>query len=160
MSLPVIPFEVATYIKRKVDRQGIVRFKGKNQYYLEPKYAGKTVQVKITYNKVYFYDMELNLIAEFDRLYGDKNCVAIHWENWLATLMRKPNSLFHSSLTDKFTEKLKEYLFKGTSKLRSVYMKALNELVKIMSLEKALLIADLAAKNSFVELEDIMALVR
>ncbi len=102
--------------------------------------------------------MELNLIAEFDRLYGDKNYMAIHWENWLPTLMRKPNSLFNSSLTDKFTDKLKEYLFKGTSKLRSVYMKALNELIKIMSLDKALLIADLAAENSLIELEDIMAL--
>lgn len=158
LSLPTVPFEVATYIKRKVDKQGIVRFKGKNQYYLEPKYAGKVVQVKITYNKVYFYDMELNIIAEFDRLYGDKNYVAIHWENWLPTLMRKPNSLFHSSLTDKFTERLKDYLFKGTSKLRSVYMKTLNELIKIMSLDKVLVIADLAAEKCLIELEDIMAL--
>ena len=150
--------EVATYIKRKVDRQGIVKFKGKNQYYLEPKYAEKIVQVKITYNKVYFYDMELNLIVEFDRLYGDKNCVAIHWESWLPTVMRKLNSLFHSSLVDKFTEKLREYLLNGTSKIRSVYMRALNELVKIMSLEKALLIVDKAASDGLHELEDILAL--
>lgn len=160
LELPPEEFDVATYIKRKVDKQGIVKFKGKNQYYLEPKYANKLVQVKITHNKVCFYDMELNLIVEFDRLYGNKNYVAIHWENWLPTVMRKPNSLFHSSLTDRFTDRLKEYLLKGTSKLRSVYIKALSELIKIMSLDKALLIADMAADKSFVELEEIMALAR
>lgn len=160
LELPTEELDVATYIKRKVDKQGIVKFKGKNQYYLEPKYAAKMVQVKITYNKVMFYDNESNLINEFDRLYGDKNYVAIHWENWLPTVMRKPNSLFHSSLTDRFTERLKEYLLKGTSKLRSVYMKALSELIKIMSLDKALLVADMAADKGFAELEDIMALAK
>ena len=38
-------------------------------------------------------------------------------------------------------------------------MKALNELAKIMSLEKALLIANLAVQNSLTEVEDIMALM-
>ena len=37
-------------------------------------------------------------------------------------------------------------------------MWALNELVKIMSLDKALLIVDKAASNSLDELEDILAL--
>lgn len=158
LQLPLFLFEVATYMKRKVDRRGIVRFKGQHLYYLEPKYANKSVQVKITYNKVCFYDMELNLIAEFDRLYGNKNYVAIHWEDWLLTVARKPNSLFHSGLTDMFSEQLKDYLLNGTSKLRSLYMKALNELIKMTTLENALIIEDKAARAGLVEVEDILAL--
>lgn len=84
------------------------------------------MQVKITYNKVYFYDIELNLIAEFDRLYGNKNYVAIHWEDWLLTVARKPNSLFHSELTDMFSEQLKNYLLNGTSRLRTEIRYRLN----------------------------------
>lgn len=156
LQLPSIPFEVATYMKRKVDRRGIVRFKGQHLYYLEPKYANKSVQV--TYNKVCIYDMELDLIYELDRLYGNKNYVTIHWENWLSTVARKPNSLFHSGLVDMFTERLKNYLLNGTSKLRSIYMRALNELTKIMSLECALVIEDKAEDNGLVEIEDILAL--
>lgn len=57
-----------------------------------------------------------------------------------------------------FTERLKNYLLNGTSKLRSIYMRALNELTKIMSLECALVIEDKAADNGLVEIEDILAL--
>lgn len=39
-------------------------------------------------------------------------------------------------------------------------MKALSELIKIMSLVKALLVADMAADKGFAELEDIMALAK
>jgi transposase len=158
LKLPSIPFEVATYIKRKVDRQGIVRFKGQRLYYLEPKYAGKFVQVKLTYNKISFYDNELNLITEFDRLYGNKNCVAVHWEDWLLTIAQKPNSLFHSGLVDMFSERLKEYLLNGTAKLRSLYMRALNELIKTTTLKNALVIEDVAASKSLIEIDDILAL--
>ena len=39
-----------------------------------------------------------------------------------------------------------------------MYMKALNELIKIMSLDKILVIADMAAEKCLIELEDIMNL--
>ena len=143
-------------IVRKADREGRVRFNGQRIYYLEPKYANKKVQVKLSYNKVVFYDKELNEIAEFDRLYGDKNYAAIHWEQWLPTLSRRPNSLFHSSFADMFTERLRQFLLGGTAKLRGVYMKALCELIKTMALDKALNIADKAAGQAFEEIGDIL----
>ena len=130
LSLPEKDFEVAICFERKVDREGRVRFNGQRIYYLEPRYAKKKVQVKLTYNKVTFYDKELNVIAEFDRLYGEKNYTAIHWEQWLPTLSRRPNSLFHSSFSDMFTERLRQFLLSGTAKIRGVYMKALCELIK------------------------------
>ncbi|NDO20379.1 hypothetical protein FMM68_12050 [Lachnospiraceae bacterium MD329] len=149
---------MVTCIGRKVDREGRVRFNGQRIYYLEPKYANKKVQVKLTYNKVIFYDKELNEIAGFDRLYGDKNYTAIHWEQWLPTLSRRPNSLFHSSFTDMLTESLRHFLLSGNAKLRGVYMKALCELIKTMSLDKALNIADEAAGQAFEEIDDILQL--
>ncbi len=112
----------------------------------------------MTYNKVVFYDKELNEIAEFDRLYGDKNYTAIQWEQWLPTLSRRPNSLFHSSFADMFTERLKHFHLCGTAKLRGVYMKALCELIKTMALDKALNIADEAAGQAFEEIDDILQL--
>lgn len=157
LALPINDFEVATFRERKVDGEGRVRFKAQHIYYLEPRWAKKKVQVKITYNKVIFYNINLDIIAEFDRLYG-KNYTAIHWEQWLPTVARRPNSLFHSELTDRFTERLRSYLLNGTVKLRGVYIKALCELVKSMSFEKALLIADRAAEKRLEELDDILLL--
>ena len=116
------------------------------------------VQVKLTYNKVVFYDKELNVIAEFDRLYGDKNNTAIHWEQWLPTVSRRPNSLFHSSFTDMFTERLRRFLLSGTAKLRGIYMKAMCELIKGITLDKALLIADEAAGYGLDNIDDILQL--
>ena len=158
LKLPEKDFEVVTCIVRKADREGRVRFNGQRIYYLEPKYANRKVQVKLSYNKVVFYDKELNKIAEFDRLYGDKNYTAIHWEQWLPTLSRRPNSLFHSSFADMFTERLRQFLLGGTAKLRGVYMKALCELIKTMALDKALNIADKAAGQAFEEIDDILQL--
>lgn len=158
LKLPEKDFEVVTCIVRKADREGRVRFNGQRIYYLEPKYANRKVQVKLSYNKVVFYDKELNKIAEFDRLYGDKNYTAIHWEQWLPTLSRRPNSLFHSSFADMFTERLIQFLLGGTAKLRGVYMKALCELTKTMALDKALGIADKVAGQAFEEIDDILQL--
>ena len=157
LKLPEKDFEVATCFERKVDREGRVRFNGQRIYYLEPRYAKKKVQVRLTYNMVTFYDKELNVIAEFDRLYGEKNYTAIHWEQWLPTLSRRPNSLFHSSFSDMFTERLRQFLLSGTAKIRGVYMKALCELIKGATLDKALLIADEAAGY---ELEDIDSILK
>lgn len=146
----------ALCIERKVDREGRVRFKGQRTYYIEPKYALQKVQVKLTYNKVTFYDKELNVVAEFDRLYGDKNNTAIHWEQWLPTISRRPNSLFHSSFTDMFTERLRHFLLSGTAKLHGIYMKAMCELIKGITLDKALSIADEAAGYGFDNIGDIL----
>ena len=55
LSLPEKDFEVATCFERKVDREGRVRFNGQRIYYLEPRYAKKKVQVRLTYNIVTFY---------------------------------------------------------------------------------------------------------
>ena len=122
LPMPQKDFEVATVLKRKVDREGRVCFNGQRYYYLEPNYAKSTVQVKLTYNKVMFYDINCNPIAEFDRLYGNRNFTAIHWEKWLPTISRRPNSLFHSSLTDMFTQRLRDFLLNGTAKLRGIYI--------------------------------------
>ncbi len=156
--MPQKDFEVATILERKVDREGCVRFQGQRIYYLEPCFAKSKVQVKLTYNKVEFYEMNQKPIAEFERLYGDKNYTAIHWEQWLPTIARKPNSLFHSAFTDMFTERLKAFLFNGTAKLRGIYMKALCELIKNISLERALRIADEAAEKCFENIDEILSL--
>lgn len=158
LAMPQKDFEVATYLVRKVDREGCVRFQGQRIYYLEPCFAKSKVQVKLTYNKVTFYEANQNLIAEFDRLYGDTNYTTIHWEQWLPTVARKPNSLFHSSLTNMFTERLKSFLLNGTAKLRSTYMKAMCELIKTISLDKALLLADQAAEKCLESIDDILQL--
>ena len=151
-------FEVVTCLERKVDREGRVRFNGQRIYYLEPRYANKKLQVKLTHNKISFYDKELNVIAEFDRLYGEKNYTAIHWEQWLPTLSRRPNSLFHSSFSDMLTERLRQFLLSGTAKIRGVYMKALCELIKGPTLDKALLIIDKAAGRGFEDIDSILQL--
>lgn len=128
-------------------------------YYENP----KTLHIGCEENRAYFIpfsdrSVALSGIAEFDRLYGDKNYTAIHWEQWLPTLSRRPNSLFHSSFTDMLTERLRHFLLSGNSKLRGVYMKALCELIKTMSLDKALNIADEAAGQAFEEIGDILQL--
>ncbi|MCH5210176.1 MAG: IS21 family transposase [Oscillospiraceae bacterium] len=158
LKLPKKDFEVTTCFERKVDREGRVRFNGQRIYYLEPRYAKKKVQVRLTYNMVTFYDKKLNVIAEFDRLYGEKNYTAIHWEQWLPTLSRRPNSLFHSSFSDMFTERLRQFLLGGTAKIRGVYMKALCELIKGATLDKALTIADEAAGLRFEDIDSILQL--
>lgn len=101
---------------------------------------------------------KVDVIAEFDRLYGDKNNTAIHWEQWLPTVSRRPNSLFHSSFTDMFTERLRQFLLSGTAKLRGIYMKALCELIKGITLDEALLVADKAAGYGFENIDDILQL--
>lgn len=158
LPMPQKDFEVATYFERKVDREGCVRFQGQRIYYLEPCFAKAKVQVKLTYSKVAFYEMNQKPIAEFDRLYGDKNYTAIHWEQWIPTIARKPNCLFHSSFTDMFTERLKAFLFEGSEKLRGTYMKAICELIKSVSLERALRIADEAAQKCFEGIDEILSL--
>lgn len=72
--------------------------------------------------------------------------------------MRKPNSLFNSALTDKFSDSLKTFLLSGPSKVRSLYMKALTELTKNMSLEYAIEIAERAAEQKKETYEEVMAL--
>jgi hypothetical protein len=57
-----------------------------------------------------------------------------------------------------FSERLKEYLLNGTAKLRSLYMRALNELIKTTTLKNALVIEDVAASKSLIEIDDILAL--
>ena len=156
LKMPVKDFDVATILERKVDREGRVRFNGQKYYYLEPRCAKKKVQVKLTYNKVIFYDMNNTLIAEFDRLYGDKTFTAIHWEKWLPSISRKPNSLFHSSLTDMFTEQLRNFLLNGSSKTRGIYMKALCELINSMPLKQAICVADIAARQQIEEYDAIL----
>ena len=158
LPMPQKDFEVATVLQRKVDREGRVRFNGQRYYYLEPKYAKHKVQVKLKHNKVLFYDMDNNMIAEFDRLYGDKTFTAIHWEKWLPTISRRPNSLFHSSLTDMFTQRLRDFLLNGTAKLRGIYMKALCELINAMPLDRAICVADIAAGQGIEEYDLILRL--
>ena len=68
------------------------------------------------------------------------------------------NSLFHSSFSDMFTERLRQFLLSGTAKMRGVYMKALCELIKGATLDKALLIADEAAGLGFEDIDSILQL--
>ena len=130
-------------ITKRIENELFLRFKNHYDFRLEycrsksPNQKGH-VEGKVGYNKVLFYDMDNNMIAEFDRLYGDKTFTAIHWEKWLPTISRRPNSLFHSSLTDMFTQRLRDFLLNGTAKLRGIYMKALCEMINAMPLDRAM----------------------
>ncbi len=157
LSMPEQKFEVVTCCERVVDKAGRVKFQNSRIYYLKPDYALRKVKVKYDYKQIYFYNNNDELIVRFDRLYG-KDYTAINWVDWLPTVMRKPNSLFNSALTDKFSDSLKTFLLSGPSKVRSLYMKALTELTKNMSLEYAIEIAERAAEQKKETYEEVMAL--
>lgn len=157
LSMPEQKFEVVTCCERVVDKAGRVKFQNSRIYYLKPDYALRKVKVKYDYKQIYFYNNNDELIVRLDRLYG-KDYTAINWVDWLPTVMRKPNSLFNSALTDKFSDSLKMFLLSGPSKVRSLYMKALTELTKNMSLEYAIEIAERAAEQKKETYEEVMAL--
>lgn len=72
---------------------------------------------------------------------------------WLPIVSHRANSLFHSPLTDMFSECLKTHLLSGPAKRRRDYLSVMAEIERASGLEVAIEAAERAA---FLELETII----
>ena len=146
LALPQTDFEVATFKKRKVDAEGKISLSQSYIYHISPKYAKKYVQVKLTYNMIFVYDKDMNLIVEYERMYGSEKITSVEWGIWLPIVSRRANSLFHSQLTDMFSDNLKNYLLSGIPKLRHEFLTAMAQIEKESDLQTAISVAEEAAE--------------
>jgi transposase len=128
-SLPKYEFNVGIPFKTKANKNSYIRFE--NTYYsTKPVLVGKSVWVKVTYDKVIILDNDHAIIDVHERKY-DETKEVVNWINYLPVIAKRPTALkytaFYESLPnvwkmtiDEFNdEDLKQLLLEYGEKLVS-----------------------------------------
>lgn len=110
ISLPKTPYDVFKIETIKADKYGKLTVDSKYCYSVSPKYAGTTVTVKLTADKVHILDEQYRVIVTHNRLYGDNKQESMNWILYLSTLAKKPNALKYTGIYDIFPDPLKRYI--------------------------------------------------
>ena len=110
LTLPRYEYEVFKYEAHRVSKTGFVSI-DTNRYGLPPEYMGKTVQTKISSDRIELY-YDHQLVTTYARCYGKAQEFS-DWKQYLRTLVNKPGGAEHTRFFNQMPKLWQEYL-KGT----------------------------------------------
>jgi len=110
LSLPSVPFDCSRYETYKTDNCGKFRIKSIHTYSTAPKYAGKRVLVRITYNQIIPLDENHRAITIHERLYGQNKQESMDWMPYLTQLSRCPGALKYTGIYNMLPNAVQDYL--------------------------------------------------
>jgi len=126
MTLPTHEYEVFRYESLSVNKTGFIKV-DTGKYGVSPELYGKSVQVKIYYDKIeVFYDH--SLLKTMRRNYV-KNGESCDWKDYLPTLVKKPGATEHTRFFNQMPKLWQEYLkgIKGSERKSALML--LSEIV-------------------------------
>ena len=125
--LPEYEYEVFSYESHSVNKNGFV-IVDKRKYGLSPEFYGKTVQVKIYFDKIeIFYDHQL--LKTSCRSY-DKNNEDSDWKDYLPSLVKKPGATEHTRFFNQMPKLWQAYLKSVRGRERKSALLLLSEIVE------------------------------
>ena len=126
LALPQYEYEVFRYESLAVNKTGFITV-DTTKYGLSPEMHGKTVQVKIHFDKIeVFYDH--CLLKTFRRSY-EKNGEDCDWKDYLPALVRKPGATEHTRFFGQMPKLWQEYLKSVKGRERKSALLLLSEIV-------------------------------
>ncbi len=125
--LPEYPYPVFRYEALSVNKSGFAVI-DTNKYGLSPTLAGKTVQAKIFFDHVEFYQ-DHQPVGRYRRSYG-RNEEQYDWTQYISTLMKKPGAAEHTRFFRQMPRQWQELLAQTKGKERKGALELLGEIVR------------------------------
>ena len=110
LAIPTVRFDCARYETRRLDNCGRFKITENHTYSSAPKYAGKTITVKITAEEVLPLDDSGRAITRHKRLYGCTKQEAMDWLPYLEQLSRSPGAYKYSGVYGMMPDPLRTYI--------------------------------------------------
>lgn len=156
LPLPEVPFKIAAWFKRKVDKMAVLSLGLKHKYALSHSMKNRTVFVYLTVDKVEVRNLNHDLIQSFDRIYSTDIQDVSDPAHQLYLLRSKPNAVLNCSLKDLFPPKLIEYFASHHSRAKSYYINAMWEICTRSDIHTAISCAAEAVEKGITGRVDII----
>jgi len=127
LTLPEYEYEVFSYGSLKADSYGFIRI-DTTKYGLSPELSGRTVQVKIWFNKIEVY-YERSLMKTFRRSY-ERNGEDCDWKDYLPSLVKKPGATEHTRFFNQMPKLWQGYLQSIRGKEKKSALLLLSEIIR------------------------------
>jgi len=138
LELPKTPFDTGKYITVKTNGYGkFMLNNGLHEYSVAPKYANKYVVVNLTAYHVIVFDESYREIVRHERLYGDCKQQSMQWLPYLEQLARCPRALKYTGIYHMLPQPVKEYLDGLGKQDKGNVLRAIADLTRKSSFEKA-----------------------
>lgn len=138
LELPKVEFDTSKYITVKTNGYGkFLLNKNLHEYSVAPKYANEYILVKLTAFHVIVLDENYREIVRHERLYGDYKQQSMKWFPYLNQLARRPGALKYTGIYQMLPQPVKEYIENLSKQDKGKVLKAIADLTKRSSFEKA-----------------------
>jgi len=157
-SLPAKDFNVCRYEWLKADGYGKICLEGKHYYSTRPENAHKKVLVGIRAEQIDILDDGGHLLAQHQRVYGDKRSDVSDYSTTLATLLKNSGAWFNSGFRLEIPDILREYMDAQPKPVLRNCLRMLHELTGQYGVKAAISAMELTVKNGSVNICDASVL--
>jgi hypothetical protein len=159
LELPKEALETSKYITIKTNGYGkFLLNNGLHEYSVAPKYANEYVLVKLTAFHVIVLDESHREIVRHERLYGNHKQQRMQWLPYLNQLSRCPGALKYTGIYNMLPNPIKEYIEDLTKQDTGKVLKAIAQLTKRGSFEKAVETVSTALSYGTTDIDSLINL--
>ena len=148
LPLPTVRFDTSRIITG-LTADGYGRFtldNGRHEYSSAPKYAGGTVNARLTSSTVTVLDNDYREIVTHRRLYGDERQSSMEWIPYLEYVSRHPRSLKNTGIYGMMPAVMQSYLNNCSGSEKKDVLHVLSELTQRTGFESAVQTVDQAIR--------------
>lgn len=161
LPFPSNEFDTAGYKHLVANGYGKIYLnKGLHEYSAAPRYARKTVTVKVTAGEVIVQNESGREIVRHRRLYGDTKQQSMDWLPYLYALSQRPKALKYSGIYHMMPEEVKTYIEKQTRKDTGKILKVLATITEKSSFDNAIAAVQQAISYEAYDADSLIATVR